>query len=392
MNSEIIYALAASILVSLVAFTGLAALSLGEIKLNKISLLLVSLAAGTLIGDVFIHIIPELYTEQALEVNTITFALLGGVTLFFIVEKVLNWRHSHLQLKDKHVHPIALTNLFGDALHNLIDGMVIGVSFLISPEIGLATTLAVVLHEIPQEIGDYGVLLHSGMTSKKALMFNFFSGLFSVLGTIIALVLGEQSTEFTNILLAFATGSFLYISLADLIPELKKGTNLKHSLIQMLVFLLGILIMFSLTLTENHDEDVHSDSFHIHAGFNIYIDGELADYSNYKYMSLGSCGEHSEEATFSESTHLHDKNGKVVHIHKKGVRWLDLLNNLDLDITSQDIQGYVNGQSVEDLWNIEIKDNDSVIFMVGDKSPKSLEYVTTDEISNAVGISENCNL
>ena len=134
-------------------------------------------------------------------------------------------------------------NLFGDGIHNLIDGLIIGASYLVSIPVGITTTLAVILHEIPQEIGDFGVLLHGGFSKKKALLLNFATALTAVLGAILALVIGSHSVHLTTFLIPFAAGSFLYIAAADLIPELHKETNTKKSFLQLIMLILGIAVM-----------------------------------------------------------------------------------------------------------------------------------------------------
>ena len=149
-----------------------------------------------------------------------------------------------------HVHPFAYMNLIGDALHNFIDGLIIAASYLIDIPVGIATTIAVILHEIPQEIGDFGVLVYAGFSKKKAVLMNFITALTSVLGVIFALVLSNFVENIEGYLIALAIGGFLYIAGSDLIPELHKETKVSISLIQMLSFILGVLIMMSLLLLE----------------------------------------------------------------------------------------------------------------------------------------------
>lgn len=248
MENEIIYSIAASSLVSVFALVGISILVLNKNLIRKISILLVSLAIGTLLGDVFFHIIPELEEE----LHDLGVVIVSSIVLFLIIEKFLHWRHSHVHIDEDHIHPIAFTNLVGDGLHNFLDGMLIGASFSVSVEIGIATTIAVLLHEIPQEMGDFGVLVHSGMKPKKALLYNFFFATLAIVGTVISLLARELSEDASIYLLAFAAGSFLYIALADLIPALKEDVSWKSSLMQLTFITIGLVAMYGLTLIESH--------------------------------------------------------------------------------------------------------------------------------------------
>lgn len=155
-----------------------------------------------------------------------------------------------MPITKNHKHPVAIMNLIGDGVHNLMDGIIIGASYLASIPVGIATTIAVLLHEIPQEIADFGVLIHGGFTKKKALFFNFLFALTSVVGVIITLIIGSRVMDITHFLIPFTAGGFIYIASSDLIPEMHKETTLKKSVIQLLFFTLGILVMLALTLLE----------------------------------------------------------------------------------------------------------------------------------------------
>ena len=140
-------------------------------------------------------------------------------------------------------------NLFGDTIHNLLDGLVVGASYIVSIPVGIATTLAVIFHEIPQEIGDFGVLIHGGFTKKKALWFNFLTALTAILGTLIALGIGSALEGFIPLLISFAAGNFIYIAGSDLIPELHKNEpNPKESALQVASIALGVAIMLLVLL------------------------------------------------------------------------------------------------------------------------------------------------
>ena len=241
--------------VSAVSLIGVVTLSLQMDRLKKIVFVLVALATGALFGDVVIHILPELF-ESKIAPQIIGLFLLAGILLFFILEKFLHWSHQHnleeCAEPNHHHPPIALghLNLASDGLHYFIDGLIIGASYLVSPAVGFATTLAVIIHEIPQEIGDFGVLIHAGFTVKKALVYNLLSASLAIIGTIIALVLGSQVIMFSTYLLAIAGGGFLYIAGADLMPELHKTTDPKKSLLQFGAIILGIGLMLALLALE----------------------------------------------------------------------------------------------------------------------------------------------
>lgn len=246
-NQIWIYTLASVTVVSLISFTGAVTLLLNEKHLKKILLFLVSLAAGTLFGDAFIHLIPETAEKYGFDL-TVSMALIAGITSFFILEKIIHWRHCHNMECETHVHPVGPLTIFGDGLHNFIDGTLIAGSFLVDVKLGIATTIAVILHEIPQEIADIGILLHAGMTKGKALFFNFLSAITAILGALA--VLAIQNENLTRLLVPFTAGAFIYIAGADLIPELHKETKSRNIIVQLISFLVGIGIMTALTALE----------------------------------------------------------------------------------------------------------------------------------------------
>ena len=236
------YSLLSVFIVSCISLIGLFTITIKKETLNKMLLYFVSFSVGGLLGDAFIHLLPE-----SIELNNnlyLSFYIILGVIVSFIVEKFIQWRHCHIPTSKEHPHPFAIMNLIGDSVHNFIDGLIIGASYLISLQIGFATTMAVILHEIPQEIGDFGVLIHGGFKMKRALFLNFVTALAAVAGTIISLTIGSYSGNLTNFLLPFAIGSFIYIAGSDLIPELHKETEPIKSLIQLIMLLAGIGIMY----------------------------------------------------------------------------------------------------------------------------------------------------
>lgn len=235
--------------VSLISLVGVFALSTKEKTIKRNSALLVSFAAGALFGDAIIHLLPEAFEELGTSLSTSLYVI-SGIVVFFVLEKFLHWRHCHLGLTERHTHSLATMNLVGDGVHNFIDGLLIGATYLVSFPVGLATTLAIIFHEIPQEIGDFGVLLHAGLSVKKALLFNFLSALLAVLGAVMALLLNQYLVGFEAFLLAIAAGGFLYIAGSDLIPELKHECGGMKSVRQFVLMIFGIAVMALLTFLE----------------------------------------------------------------------------------------------------------------------------------------------
>ena len=246
MPSIFLYSLISVILVSLVSLVGILSFSVREEKLRKVLLYLVSFAAGALLGDVFIHLLPELI-DNGFKIAT-SFYILAGILMFFILEKVVHWHHCHGV--ENCEHSLASMNLFGEALHNFIDGVIIAASYIVSIPVGFATTIAVILHEIPQELGDFGVLIHSGYSKKKALITNFLIALTAVLGAVLTFFASSLVKNVETYLIPIAIGSFIYIAGSDLIPELHKEIELKKSALQIIAFILGIMVMALLLLVE----------------------------------------------------------------------------------------------------------------------------------------------
>jgi zinc and cadmium transporter len=240
------YTIEAVFIVSLISLVGVFTLSIDQKKLYKFLIYFVSLSAGTLMGDAFIHLIPEAFKDSKKEISVSLFILLG-ILVFFLLEKVLHWRHCHEEPCEEHPHPFSYIILFGDAMHNFIDGLIIAASFIISIPVGIATTTAVIFHEIPHEIGNFGSLVYGGFSRKKALVYNFISALFAVLGALLVLLFSSE-INLTQFLVPFAAGGFIYVAGTDLIPELHKHNETQHGIFQSLTFVLGIAIMLGLLL------------------------------------------------------------------------------------------------------------------------------------------------
>lgn len=248
MTQTRLYAIWSTFIISVVALIGIIFLWLHQEKLKKIVIYLVSFSAGALLGDVFIHLLPEII-EVDFSIYTSLF-ILSGIIFWLITEKIIHRNHCHMPITKTHVHHFAIMNLIGDFVHNIIDWLIIWASYLVNIPVWIATTLAVLLHEIPQEIWDFGVLIHGGMSKKKALLLNFFTWLSAILGVIIALSISHYTENLTWFLLPFAAWSFIYIAWSDLIPELHKENKIWQASLQIISFLIWIGIMMLLLLLE----------------------------------------------------------------------------------------------------------------------------------------------
>ena len=246
-----IYSLISVFIVSAISLIGVFTIFFKRESVEKTLILLVGFSAGALLGDTFIHILPELIKENYFGLG-MSLIILSGIFLFFILEKFIIWHHCHNLEEDEKCSPVGYMILFGDGIHNFIDGMIIAGAFLANVPLGIITALAVIFHEIPQEIGNFGILLHAGFSKGKALFFNFLSALSAVLGAVLVLAIGTAIESLSSYLLALTAGVFIYIACTDLIPELHKkdeeGKELKKSLWQSFSFLVGIGVMALLLL------------------------------------------------------------------------------------------------------------------------------------------------
>jgi len=237
--NNLIAVLASVTAVSFIAFIGVLFIGLKEDKLKRLTTILVGFASGTLLGGAFLHLLPESLTPENDQMTVLWYVIIGIVS-FFALEKFLYWRHCHE--KECPTHTFVYLNLVGDGIHNFIDGMVIAATFMIGFELGFATTLAVIFHEVPQEIGDFGVLVYGGLNKKKALIYNFISAVTAILGALATYFLAYlRSIE--ALLVPFAAGGFIYIAATDLMPELHKKSHAGESIVQLFVILLGIGLM-----------------------------------------------------------------------------------------------------------------------------------------------------
>lgn len=296
------WSLAAVLLVSAVSLVGLAA-GARVLTRHLVILFLVAMAAGSLLGDSLLHLLPEsaeLWGEFSAEVS---FLVIFGFLAFFILESALRWRHAHAEALEgdaalsgghgntgpvptvggavhaaatagattsAHTHghghdhshghghppttrrtaPYAWLNLAGDAVHNFLDGIVIAASFLVSIPVGIATTVAVALHEIPQELGDYAILVRAGIKPKRALLYNFGTALTAVLGAALVLLLPIDTETIERFALPLTAGGFLYIAAADLVPELHHHSGDRHAILIVAGIAVGVAAMSGLLLLE----------------------------------------------------------------------------------------------------------------------------------------------
>ena len=243
------YGFLAVFVVSAVSFIGAAALSIEERILRKYVSIFISLAVGSLLGNALIHIAPETFRNFS-NPALAGVLIISGIFLFFIIEKFLHWHHHGEDNNRHHIHPVGNLILISDSVHNFIDGIIIGASFLVGIPMGVAATVAIILHEIPQEIGDFMVLLHSGYGKKRALWLNFISALSAIFGMVAAFILGGIAEGLIVWVLPIAAGGFIYIAAADLIPELHKTKENKYFLAQIAAVFTGVLIMLALALLE----------------------------------------------------------------------------------------------------------------------------------------------
>ncbi|MFA6269030.1 MAG: ZIP family metal transporter [archaeon] len=232
------------IIFALISFVGVFTLSLNQKRLEFWLGGMVAFAVGALLGDVFIHLLPELGTA-GLSIE-ISLTVLVGMVVFFILEKYVHWHHCHHTNHSHEYQSFSYMILIGNALHNFTDGVILAGAFLASPIIGFSTAIAIFMHEIPQEIGDFGVLLKGGFSKSKALFYNFIVSLTAFIGAILTLLFTNTVNGATPFFVAFAVGGFLYIAGTDLLPQLQKDSSTKQVFMQLFFILFGIGIMAAL--------------------------------------------------------------------------------------------------------------------------------------------------
>ena len=246
---ELYWIIGSTFFISLIAWVGALVLFLKEELLDKILLVLVALSAGGLIGGAFLHLLPEAISRveatSSATLNLFSYLLLG-FCLFFVLEQFIKWCHEHYGIHQK--KPVSYLVLISDLVHNFIDGLVIAGSFMVGFPVGVVTTFAIALHEIPQEIGDFGVLIYGGFRKTRALIWNYISAITVIFGGIAGYYLSAILNGSAVLLLPFAAGNFIYIAASDLIPEIKHGEDVRRNLLHFFTFVIGILLMLGIKL------------------------------------------------------------------------------------------------------------------------------------------------
>lgn len=252
--SPAVLALLSVIAVSLLSLLGVVFFFFEQRAVKRTLLYVVSFSTGALLGDVFMHMLPEMAESDPASFPKGMLLVLTGILFSFVIEKFVRWRHCHLMPDDaccgghqhgEHHHPVGILSTIGESLHNLIDGVVIAAAFLASVPVGVSTALAVMVHEIPHEIGNVAVLLHSGYGRRKAVLLNVLSASMSVVGALCVIALGMAVQGAAAMALPFAAGNLLYIAGSDLIPELHKETRFKQGLLQLLCICGGMALMYA---------------------------------------------------------------------------------------------------------------------------------------------------
>jgi len=231
-------------LVSLIALISIIAFLIKEEILEKVIFFLISLSIGALMATAFFHLIPEALELEKENKEKVFLIVIVGFLMFFIVEKIFHWRHCHE--KECPIHSFAYINLLGDIIHNFIDGLIIAAAFLENFPLGVITTFAVIIHEIPHELGNFGVLVYGGFKKSRAIILNFATAIFAILGGIIGFYLYHLTENFISFLIPFSAGGFIYIAASDLIPETRKETNPKKILLNFIILGIGIIIIYGL--------------------------------------------------------------------------------------------------------------------------------------------------
>jgi zinc and cadmium transporter len=228
---------------SLIALVGAFALMLSEEDVERLTLPLVALAAGTLLGGSFFHLLPESIDRGMDALEAFEWAI-AGFLVFFVLEQFLHWQHSHGRLGEE--EPVTYLILTADGLHNFIGGLAVGGAFVIDIHLGLLAWVAAAAHEVPQELGDFGVLVHGGWEPERALRWNVLSALTFPIGGVLAWFLSAGID--VAFLVPFGAGNFIYIAAADLTPEVKHVSDTRRSVLHLVAFVTGLAILFAVRL------------------------------------------------------------------------------------------------------------------------------------------------
>ncbi len=242
----IVYTIGSVILVSIIAVFAAIPFFMKKQIPHSVLIVLMSLSVGTLLGGVFLHFLPELVEEGY--TTSVALSIIAGFLVFLLLEKFIHWHHSK-KAEDgcgcghSHAYHLAPLNIIGDGMHNFLDGLVIAGSYAVSLPLGIAATISVIFHEIPQEIADFGILLYAGLTKTRALLFNFLSATAAIAGAIVGIIFTEKIHGFSNIIIPFAIGNFVYIAASNLVPELHKHCKITETIIHIIAICAGVGIM-----------------------------------------------------------------------------------------------------------------------------------------------------
>lgn len=240
----LLWILGSTVSISLISLGGIFVLA-SRVDIHKLAFYLISLASGVLLGTALLHMIPEGILMNPRHALTLTGA---GVLLFFILEKYMVWRHCHIhEHPEDHKRPRAASLvLTSDAIHNFADGMIVASAFLAGIPTGVSVAGAILLHEIPHELGDFGILVHGGYSTRQALKANLMTGLMATVGAALTYYFVEMVPTIQQMLIPVTAGGFLYVSLADLVPQLHEQTDVKENIQQIILFSAGFLISLAL--------------------------------------------------------------------------------------------------------------------------------------------------
>lgn len=241
----LLWIVAGGVAMSVIAMVGSVTLLLKESTLQRLLLPLVAFSAGSLLGGAFFHMIPAAAARMPQEVVLFVWVLLG-FSLFFAIEQFLHWHHCHKAAVECR-RPLTYLILIGDGLHNFLGGLAIGGIFLMDIRLGVFAWLAAAAHEVPQELGDFAVLVHGGWRKGQALLYNLFSGLTFLVGGIVAYAASPHID--TSFLVPFAAGNFIYIGASDLVPEVNKHGDLRANAVHFAAFVVGVALMLALRMT-----------------------------------------------------------------------------------------------------------------------------------------------
>ncbi len=257
MLTSTLYTIIATVITALSSFIGIFTISLNEKTLHKILTVLVAYSAGTILGAALFDLLPE--AVELVDEHVVYPVIAFGFVFFLLLERTIYWYHGHghtheFEHEEREItEGFAYLNLIGDFIHNFIDGMIIAASFVNSVTVGVATTIAVIFHELPQEMGDYGILVYAGVERRRALMLNFAAATSVILGGVFGSLFLEAMENLEGYMVAFSAGAFLFLSASELIPEMHEEHDRGKALLQLVVLILGMATIYYLGIFFGHE-------------------------------------------------------------------------------------------------------------------------------------------